>query len=103
MYLLGIRLDNEKVIEENRYVLGSLYKALDSLFEEKLGLEKKQVSEDLVVYYYEKNDRKDIYAKIVGMCISLKNNCEWFVDNVSQWELLSPDTGSEDLIEVFLS
>lgn len=103
MYYLSIRLDNEKIIEENRYVLSSLYEALDSLFVKKLGLEKEQVSDDFVVYYYEKNDCKDIYAKIIGMCISLKNNCEWFVDNVLQWELSSPDTGSEDLIEAFLS
>ena len=103
MYYLGIRLDNKKIELEDRYGLESLYEALDYMFEKSLGLERRRVADDLVVYCYEKNDKNDIYARVAAMCISLKNNCKWFTDNVLQWELSSPDTGSEDLIEVFLS
>lgn len=103
MYYLKIKLNNNKIILEKRYVLESLYKALDSLFEESLGLEKKQINTDEVIYCCKDDNCKNMYADIVGMCISLRNNSEWFVDNVLQWELHSPDEGVEDLIEILIN
>ena len=101
MYILKIKLDDKKVLVEKKYQLDSLYKALDYLFAESLGLEKTITQEEAVTYISEQ-ENKDAYAQIIGMCISLKNNSEWFVRYVAEWELYSPDTGLEDLIEMFL-
>jgi len=103
MYSLSIKLDTKKIESENKYDLESLYDALDYMFEESLGLERQRNADNLVVYSGKNNDKNDTYARIAAMCISLKNNCVWFTDNVLQWELFSPDTGSENLIEVFMS
>lgn len=100
MYQLRIKLDDEKIINDRKYELASLYKALDHLFVEEVGLEKRE--EDGTLIYYDEAEKNNTYADITGMCISLKNRCDWFRDNLLEWRVYSPDEGWEDLIEIFL-
>lgn len=97
MVIMKIKMDEEKILEENIYNLKKVYECIDNVFAE-FGITKEAPDEDGTLNYVGYNDEKDFGN--MSSCYRHLGiiNEKWFLPNCIKW-LLGDDEGHEGTVE----
>lgn len=92
-----IRMNNDKIIEEKKYNLESIFMALKNLFI-RIGLQ--GTFDDIDTLIYQSNGDDKDYGRF-GKIVNFLKKQEWFMENVLDWKLYENIDleGSEELTE----
>ncbi len=97
MVIMKIKMNEEKILEENIYNLKKVYECIDNVFAE-FGITKEAPDEDGTLNYVGYNDEKD-FGNMSSCCRSLEDiNGKWFLPNCSTW-LWGDDEAHEGTVE----
>ena len=92
MLKLEIKIDDDKVEQEGKYPISSIYNAVDKVFM-KYDF-RKEILEDGTYCYYGNGMPKD-YG-IFGRIITTLKEKEWFMDYLSKWLWYNSDDGENE-------
>lgn len=92
MFRILIKMDEEKVQQEQKYDLEEIYRILEELFNQKLDLLKLKSESGTLLY----GDRgRDCDFSYFGLTIKELKNEEWFLDNADAWIFYEDEIESE--------
>ena len=92
MLKVEIKLNNQKIEEEAKYSMQSIYQTLDKTFA-KYTFRKEELSDGTICYYGNGN-RKD-YGTFGRIITTLKDK-EWFVPYLTKWLWYNSDDGENE-------
>lgn len=92
MLKLEIKLDEDKIIEDHKYKVESIYQALEQSFA-KYQL-RKEVKPDGTMFFYGNGRSKDYGA--FGCIITSLRDKAWFMDYVTKWVWYNSDDGDNE-------
>ena len=88
MLKMVIRLDENKIIIENKYKLEGIYSTIDNAFVQMGFL--RQMSEADMLVYCDNGSARD-YGRFGKIVKTLKKQT-WFIENVAEWNLYESDS-----------
>lgn len=92
MLKLEFKLDEQKIVAEQKYSMEAIYAAADSAFRKYRF--RKEILEDGTVCYWG-NGRPEDYGAFGRLITSLKDK-PWFLDNLSRWLWYNSDDGANE-------